>query len=240
MLILVQMGLTGDATSPMVARWRQIRCCAKTCNSTCPCCCCSRANGQRVGLSTKPEKPAPRPQKHASTPSLEWLGATPLKGKTLYVHAEQEGLGDAIQFCRYLLAAKAQGGRVIFSAPDVLVHLLSSLDADIKVLSLQDVPAQFDYHVALLSLPLALHIAPNNAAPVIPYLHAEAERVAKWRKKIGAHGFKIGVCWSGSINTTNFNFGLERSFALRQLEALSKLAGVRLISLQKGKCRRTG
>jgi hypothetical protein len=47
------------------------------------------------------------------------------------------------------------------------------------------------------------------------------------RARIGSTGFKIGLCWQGS-----YIAGL-RSFPLRALEGISRLPGVRLISLQK-------
>jgi ADP-heptose:LPS heptosyltransferase len=66
-------------------------------------------------------------------------------------------------------------------------------------------------------------------APV-PYLRADPERVAAWRQTIGTHGLKIGICWQGSASRTE----LERSFPLAQFAPLSRLPGVRLISLQTG------
>jgi hypothetical protein len=67
-------------------------------------------------------------------------------------------------------------------------------------------------------------------APV-PYLKAEAERVAQWRERLGDHGFRIAVSWQGKIHGTNDSF---RAFPLAALAPLAALPGVRLISVQKG------
>ena len=51
-------------------------------------------------------------------PSLQrprWDGS-PLAGKTILVYAEQ-GLGDTIQFVRYLPLVKERGGNVLFAVP---------------------------------------------------------------------------------------------------------------------------
>jgi hypothetical protein len=41
-----------------------------------------------------------------------WLGKEPVEGKTILVHVD-EGLGDTIQFARYLPMLSARGARVI-------------------------------------------------------------------------------------------------------------------------------
>jgi len=60
------------------------------------------------------------------------------------------------------------------------------------------------------------------------YLHAGRAEAAQMRERLGAGGFKIGLCWQGSYTAGT------RSFPLRALENIARLPGVRLISLQKG------
>ena len=156
-----------------------------------------------------------------------WTGKQDISGKRLFIEAEQ-GLGDTIQFCRYAPMAADLGARVILSAQDSLAPVLRTLDPRIDVVTAGDIPAQFDYHIALLSLPLAFQTGLTTIPANIPYLRAEPERAQRWRTRIGDAGFKIGICWQGSYIAGN------RSFALRCLEGISRLPGVRLISLQKG------
>ena len=49
-----------------------------------------------------------------------------MAGRTILLHAEQ-GLGDAIQFCRYVPLVAARGGRVILEVPRALFRLLQGL-----------------------------------------------------------------------------------------------------------------
>src|SRR6185437_5028100 len=51
-----------------------------------------------------------------------WLGEEPLHGKTILLHSEQ-GLGDTIQFCRYVPLVARAGGKIILEVPQALVGL---------------------------------------------------------------------------------------------------------------------
>ena len=55
-----------------------------------------------------------------------WDGSS-LNGKSILVYTEQ-GLGDSIQFVRYLPMVKAQGGRVIVECQQSLCRLLRNCD----------------------------------------------------------------------------------------------------------------
>jgi tetratricopeptide (TPR) repeat protein len=156
-----------------------------------------------------------------------WSGREDLKGKTIFVEAEQ-GLGDTVQFCRYLPMLADLGAHVILTAQESLIGLLKSLDPRVTILPTGTVPPEFDYHIALLSLPLAFGTELATIPAKIPYLGADPARAAAWRDKIGEAGFKIGICWQGSY------ISAVRSLPLLIFEPLARLPGVRLISLQKG------
>jgi tetratricopeptide (TPR) repeat protein len=156
-----------------------------------------------------------------------WTGKEDIAGKTLFIEAEQ-GLGDTIQFCRYAPMVANLGARVVLVAQASLAGLLKNLDPRIQILPVPELPAQFDYHIALLSLPLAFGTDVDTIPATDSYLRAEPERDTQMRARIGGHGFKIGICWQGSY------IAGARSFPLRLLEEIARLPGVRLISLQKG------
>jgi tetratricopeptide (TPR) repeat protein len=158
-----------------------------------------------------------------------WLGEEDLRGKTILAHREQ-GMGDTIQFCRYLARLNDAGARVLFAPPRQLRALMRSLDAAFDIVDENDQTLAFDYHAPLLSLPLAFRTDLSSLPAAVPYLKAEQDRIEPWRKKIGQDGFRIGVCWQGS--TGKIDAG--RSFPVSQFEALSRIPGVRLISLHKG------
>ena len=54
-----------------------------------------------------------------------WLGA-PLNGATIVLYAEQ-GLGDSLQFLRYVPMVQAAGGRVILDVPPNLRRLAAQI-----------------------------------------------------------------------------------------------------------------
>ena len=169
------------------------------------------------------------PMGNASFSQPVWSGEEPIDGATVFVHAEQ-GLGDTLQFCRYAKRVQARGARVIFSVQRPLVRLLKSLDPGLEIVGDGSPPAAFDYHCALMSLPLAFGTDARNVPAEVRYLGSEPPRVEKWKRRVGGAGFKVGVCWSG----LTIGAGTEKSFLLNDLYSISKLPEVRLISLQKG------
>jgi tetratricopeptide (TPR) repeat protein len=169
------------------------------------------------------------PMGNASFSQPAWSGEEPIDGATILIHAEQ-GLGDTLQFCRYAKRVQALGARVIFSVQRPLVRLLQPLDPGLEIIGDGSTPAAFDYHCALMSLPLAFGAGRSNMPAEVRYLSAEAPRVEKWKRRLGDAGLKVGVCWSA----LTIGAGAEKSFPLNDLFSLSKLPDVRLISLQKG------
>jgi hypothetical protein len=158
-----------------------------------------------------------------------WTGGEELRGKTLFTYAEQ-GLGDTIQFFRYCELVRSRGAQVMLAAQKGLVRLLKTASPGVTVMDLDAVPAHFDYHIPLMSFPLALDTLVENVPAGGPYLTAEVEKVQEWSGIIGKHGFKIGIAWRGDERGTIRG----RSFPLTSFEKLAKLPGIRLISLQKG------
>ena len=160
----------------------------------------------------------------AHVPSCDrprWTGEE-LAGRTLLIRAEQ-GMGDTIQFCRYVTMAAARGP-VVFEVQPGLRHLMHDVAADI--VEVGDPLPPFDLWCPLLSLPRLF----AAAAPSPPYLAADAGGVAAWRDRIGTHGRRIGIAWQGNPAAAA-EWG--RSIPLREYLPLAQVPGVRLISLQK-------
>lgn len=127
----------------------------------------------------------------------QW-GGEPIVGKTILLHSEQ-GLGDAIQFCRYAPLVAARGARVILEVDRRLQELMSSLDGVAQVLSLGAALPEFGVHCPLLSLPRAFHTLLETIPSRTPYLRAPSERVMKWNTRLGPkHGLRVGLIWSGN------------------------------------------
>ena len=107
---------------------------------------------------------------------------------------------------------------------------MKSLAGNFSLVDLSDRTLQYDYHVPLLSLPLAFDTDLARIPANIPYLAAEADRANYWKMRVGTHGFKIGICWQGNIG----HLDRGRSFPLSLFFDISQLPDVRLISLHKG------
>jgi tetratricopeptide (TPR) repeat protein len=155
-----------------------------------------------------------------------WTGAEDINGKTLFVYIRR-GLGDAIQFYRYAALAQARGARVVLSVNDPLLPLLQSAVPAVPMIGLEQVPERFDYHISLMSMPLALG---TDIPQTGRYLAAEPARVAQWRTRIGGEGYRIAIAWQGDAVT----MGAEgKSFPVSALAGISAIPGIRLINLQK-------
>src|SRR6186713_1334465 len=83
-----------------------------------------------------------------------WNGRDPIAGKTILIHSEQ-GLGDTIQFCRYVPLVAARGAQVIFEIQKPLQALMASLGGAAQVVPKGGPLPAFDLHRPLVSLPLA-------------------------------------------------------------------------------------
>src|SRR6478736_5567112 len=142
-----------------------------------------------------------------------WLGAEPLEGRTILLHAEL-GLGDTLQFCRYASEVAGLGARVVLEVQPALLPLLSGLEGVALAVARGDRLPLFDYHCPLMSLPLAFKTDLTNVPVHVPYLHSDAKRVDLWRQKLRNSGKpRIGVVWSGSMALRND----RRSMALKDL-----------------------
>ncbi len=158
----------------------------------------------------------------------DWNGED-LRGRRIVIYEEQ-GLGDVIQFFRFLPRLLAQGAEVAFLVRHSLRRLFSPYAAIIALLEAPPPGARFDYQCALMSLPGVLGTTLETTPGDVPYLFAEPALVAKWRAAIGEAGVKIGLCWQGSVGRP---IDVGRSLPLAAFEPLSRLPGVRLISLQR-------
>lgn len=158
-----------------------------------------------------------------------WLGEYPLGRKTVLLHAEQ-GLGDTIMFARYAPLLAAGGATVLLEVQGELKALLAGLPG-VKVFARGEALPAFDVHCPLGSLPLALRTAPDNVPAAIPYLHADAERVAKWRPRFEAlPGRRVALAWAGNPNHINDR---NRSVAFSALRPLFDVGGISFVGIQR-------
>jgi tetratricopeptide (TPR) repeat protein len=158
-----------------------------------------------------------------------WLGGEQIAGKTILLHSEQ-GLGDTIQFSRYVPLVAARGANVIFEVQKALLSLMADFAGAAQVIARGGPLPDFDVHCPLMSLPLAFGTRPGTIPAVPACLRAPAERLTKWETRLASTGRpRIGLAWSGNPGHERDR---ERSIPLRALLPLLD-AGATVISLQK-------
>ena len=140
------------------------------------------------------------------------------------------GLGDTIQFFRYLPLMTAAGVDVAFACPPRLRRLLSS-KTKLRYVDSPSGNHDFDAQIAISSLPHAFGTRLATIPAAVPYLAAEPPLREMWAGRIGADGFKIGIVWQGNPDP---EADRARSTPLQALAPLAGVSGVRLFSLQKG------
>ncbi len=159
-----------------------------------------------------------------------WLGEYPLGRKTILLHAEQ-GLGDTIHFVRYAPLLARSGAKVVLEVQPELTRLLARVEGVAGVVARGDPLPDFDVHCPVGSLPRALKTDPASIPADVPYLAADAVRIAKWRPRIEAlPSPRVALAWAGSAAHANDR---NRSLALSRLAPLLGVEGVSFVSIQR-------
>lgn len=166
----------------------------------------------------------------------QWIGKESLKNKTIYVYAEQ-GLGDTIQFCRYLELLANQGAEVLFQPQADLLRLLKDVKGISKLITPgQAVPA-YDFHTPLMSLPLAFDTSIRTIPNHIPYIQVDPTKQKWWQEKLKEiQKPKVGLVWSGGFRPDQPElWGVNRRRNIL-FEEISKIQSddFHFVSLQKG------
>jgi Tfp pilus assembly protein PilF len=158
-----------------------------------------------------------------------WLGKEPLNGKTLLVHCEQ-GMGDTIQFCRFVPLLLALGADVTLAVQAPLQTLMEANFPTVRVLPGIPIQGTFDFHCPIMSLGLAFSVDSSNILNSVGYLTIPDVAVTKWAAFSGDGARPcVGLVWSGSATHTN---DANRSVALTELLKVLP-SGPRYLSLQK-------
>lgn len=167
---------------------------------------------------------------HGFDPATLWLGKQPISGKTLLVHHEQ-GLGDTLQFVRFIDRLSAAGAKVVLRVQDAVLPLLHDYPGVTQLLGEHEAPPPFDYHCPTLSLPLALGVRAGDLSARHPYLEADREKAVQWNSFFNGtpRRPRVGVVWSGSRGHLNDR---NRSMRLEQLRPLFD-TDADFVSLQK-------
>ncbi len=167
------------------------------------------------------------PQSFNSPPGLQWDGG-PVHGRTILVLAEQ-GLGDTIQFARYLPMLAQRGARVVVECADSLVSLLAAIPGVTTACARGRRPAH-DVWVDQMSLPRLFRTTVDAVPYPTAYLQADAAKLAGWDRRLG-EGIRVGLAWAGNPLHSN---DARRSIPVAELTPIIDAGRGSLISLQVG------
>ena len=170
-------------------------------------------------------------------PQPVWQGE-PGAGQRLLIHAEQ-GLGDTLQFCRYLPMVAALGFTIILQVPKPLAHLCATLDCAAEIIAQGEALPDFDLHLPLMSLPGRFRTGLGSIPATIPYLSADPAAAGLWATRLDALGcgLRVGLAWAGNPSVESparAAMDRRRSILPARLAPLWDVPGVNFISLQKG------
>lgn len=159
-----------------------------------------------------------------------WAGNYPITGKRILVHAEQ-GLGDMIQFVRYVRLLARAGTRVVLEVQPELKRLLSTMEGVDEVVARGEPLPAFDVHCPVASLPQAFGTHLATIPPDIPYLSARGPRLDHFQSRLVRLGRpRVAIAWAGSTGHANDR---RRSIPLRHLEPLFALKEGTFLSVQR-------
>ena len=164
-------------------------------------------------------------------PEPQWNGEG-LSGKTILVYHEQ-GLGDVIQFARYLPLLRERGARVLFEVQAPLFAVMAESKLAEETFKAGETPLPFDYHIPLLELPRVMGTTLETIPGETPYLKAPASHSKEWQSRFsGDKGLKVGLVWTGNPVVAS---NPKRSINPQLLRSLGEVPGVSLYSLQVGR-----
>ena len=148
-------------------------------------------------------------------------------GRTLLLHSEQ-GLGDTIQFARYVPLAVERGWTVVFEVPPPLKELFRPM-AGVTLVAGNDPLPPFDAQCPLMSLPRAFATTLETIPAPLP-MGAGPDRLERWRARVAEGPLRVGIVWAGNPSHKNDH---HRSIPLERLAPWLRIPGVRFYALQK-------
>ena len=157
----------------------------------------------------------------------QWDGRE-IAGKKLLVYSEQ-GHGDTIQFLRFLSLLEGRGADVTFITHKAMRGFLAENFPSFRVTDDAGLRGEFDFQIAIMSLPFVFETSIDTIPDTVPYLSAGEGYIDKWAERLGQTGYKVGIVWQGN---PEFRGDRLRSVPLKYFEPLTGVASVRLISLQ--------
>lgn len=163
----------------------------------------------------------------------KWAGQS-LIGRSIVVHAEQ-GIGDTIQFLRYLPMVLARKPTKLYLVVHRGVHFLvkNSFAGEERLIMLspkEEMP-ETDYQCPLMSLPHIFETALDSIPePVVFRPPPDIFDFDGKIRRFAGSKLRVGLCWSGNFQHKNDH---HRSIPLLQFSQIMQTDGAAFFSLQK-------
>lgn len=172
------------------------------------------------------------PPRHFNQP--RWNGER-LENGTLFVYADQ-GFGDALQFVRFLAAAKERArSQLVFECqPELKPLLQGQTAADTVVADNEAAPSTFTFQVPLERLPEILDVELDSLRGEDAYLKTPStlpEQLAHEVDRVPPSNRTVGLVWQGNPLQARDNV---RSCPFAALLPLVRIPGISWYSLQTG------
>lgn len=150
-----------------------------------------------------------------------WTGA-PVEGRRVLVRC-YHGLGDTVQFIRFLPALRRLAASTVVWAQPALLPTLRTMPDVGQLLPLHDgVPeCGYDVDVEVMELPHLLRVTPTTLPAEVPYLHPP-------RRVLPGDALKVGLVWAAG------DWDTRRSVPPALLYPLAEIPGMELHILQRG------
>lgn len=160
----------------------------------------------------------------------QWRGQ-PIEGQRILLRSEQ-GLGDSLQFFRYVPMVAAQGAHVLLKVPGTLQRLARELPGVAAVIASGEPDPPCDWHCPLMSLPLVFDTRVESIPAQVPYLSVPADAQASAIVPSSSPGpLRVGIVWAG--DPTNDRDRI-RSVPSALFKGLFDIESVGFFSLQVG------
>ena len=183
----------------------------------------------RFRKTTNPTQP------HATSPNGTWCDRLNYETQHVVVVTEQ-GLGDTLQFMRYVPHLISMGLKVDFCAQPNLHGLIKASGIHPCPLTPEQAQQRGEAPwIPLLSLPYHLGVCPEQPQGNGAYISSCDALIETWKRKLAPSGqLLVGINWQGDPHTERLEYMGGRSFALESLAPLATFNNLQFVSLQKG------
>ena len=162
-------------------------------------------------------------QRGKPDPNRFWHGR-PLCGARVLVRC-LHGLGDTIQFVRYVPLLRQIARSVVIESQPTLKTLLAESGLADHVMTWTEPEPKWDQQVEIMELPRIFRTTLETIPRFVPYIHV-ADGIGKSLRASGS--LRIGIAWQSS------RFNPARSVPIEQFAKIFSVPGISFFGLQPG------